>query len=88
MTLAQLINLRRATDNAIGVVESRERIPGPVNWADISCSQAAWVITDENLPYAEVRIEEAAPENPEFQEAVRAELRKAGWPDVRVVTEW
>jgi len=37
---------------------------------------------------AEVLIEEASPDATEFQEAIRAELERSGWPDVHVVTAW
>ena len=88
MTQDDLKRLRAATDDAIGAIESGERPNGPVNWADLSCVQAAWVVTDEGESYAEVQIEEAHPECSDFQKAVAAELEKLGWPGVRVVTEW
>jgi len=87
VTADLLVKLRQATDDAIGVVEAGER-RGPVNWADLSCRQAAWVTTDEGESYAEVKIEEASPDATEFQEAIRAELARSGWPNVEVVTEW
>ena len=89
MTQEQLRRLRGATDAAIGVIESRNEDAGePINWADLGCVQAAWVVTDDNHGYAEVLIEEAAPGCTAFQAAVAAELEKRGWPNVRVVTEW
>lgn len=88
MTREQLVALRRATDDAIGAIEIEWLRRGAINWADLSCRQAAWVTTDEGESYAEVLIEEADPEASEFRAAVRAELVKTGWPDVRVVTEW
>jgi hypothetical protein len=89
MSDEELIKLRAATDDAIGIVETSEpRVSSAVNWADLHCLQAAWVRTDTGEHYAEVTIEEAAPEAYEFQAAIAAELAKAGWPDVRVVTEW
>jgi len=76
VTTDLLVKLRRATDDAIGVVEAGEW-RGPVNWADLSCRQAAWVTTDEGDSYAEVTIEEASPGATEFQKAIRAELERA-----------
>jgi len=87
VTKEMLVKLRKATDNAIGVVETGER-RGLVNWADLSCRQAAWVSTDQGDSYAEVKIEEASPDASEFQEAIRAELERSGWPSIEVVTEW
>src|SRR5438132_12790164 len=55
MTQKQLVALRDATDRAIGAVEKKGR-KGSVNWADLSCKQAAWVVTDEGNAYAEVTI--------------------------------
>ena len=89
MTQQDLKKLRAATNDAIGVIETWDDRPRePVNWADLRCVQAAWVVTDEGESYAEVTIEEAAPECPQFQAAVARELEKLGWPGVRVVTEW
>lgn len=89
MTQEDLRRLRGATDAAISAIESRNEEAGePINWADLGCVQAAWVVTDDNQGYAEVLIEEAAPDCAAFQAAVAAELEKRGWPGVRVVTEW
>ena len=87
MTTEQLKQLRVDTNKAIDVlIESP--CGGPVNWYDLACRQAAWVTTDSGDSYAEVLIEEASPNAVEFPGRIREELRKAGWPDVRVVTEW
>lgn len=88
MTQEDLRRLRGATDAAISVIASQGRTFGAINWADLGCVQAAWVVTDDNQGYAEVLIEEAAPDCAAFQAAVAAELEKRGWLNVRVVTEW
>ena len=89
MIQEQLRKLRDATDAAIGVIETREDRPKEaINWADLGCVQAAWVITEQGESYAEVLIEEAAPDCSAFQAEVAAELNRRGWPGVRVVTEW
>lgn len=89
MTQDQLKLLRGLTDDAIGIVEcrgndSREAI----NWADLSCTQAEWILTDTGHTYAKVVIEEAAPECPVFHQDISDELSKLGWPDVTVETSW
>jgi hypothetical protein len=87
VTTEELVKLREATNRAIDEVQ-KQRTKGAVNWADLHCLQAAWVVTDEEESYAEVTIEEAAPEADEFQTAVMLELDKLGYPNVHVVTEW
>ncbi len=89
MTTETLLKLRGATNDVLALLHRRRnQFKGPVNWADLSCLQAAWVVTDDGESYAEVTIEEASPESTDFQEAIRAALERRGWPDVRVVTEW
>lgn len=89
MNREELKKLRQATDDAIGEVESQRLVHGEaINWADLSCMQAAWVETDDGEAYAEVKIEEAAPECPKFAAEIERILEKANYPGVRVVTEW
>lgn len=91
MNQSQLKQLRIATDNAIAIVAERKpRVAGAINWADLSCHQAALIITtDKGQTYVEVTIEEASPEAAgEFREAVAKELAKAGWLNISVLTEW
>jgi len=88
MTLAQLQELRAATDAAIGALPKSRAKYGAVNFGDLHCVQAAWVTTDSEEAYAEVEIEEADPAASDFQQAIATELAKAGWADVRVKTEW
>ena len=89
MTVDELNKLRSRTDDVIGFVESNSnRLSGAVNWGDLGCRQASWVVTDDGSEYAEVLIEEASPEAVEFRETVRRELARRGYPGVQVVTEW
>jgi tryptophanase len=88
MTQNKLLQLRQATDEVILEFKTGTRPDGPINWAALRCVQAAWVVTDQGETYAEVTIEEAAPECLWFRESVRAALKKRGWPAIRVVTEW
>lgn len=89
MNADDLKRLRNAANNAVErVYRRRDEIGGAVNWADLSCVEAAWVRTDRGDEHAEVLIEEAAPEAVELQRAVKAELAIDGWPDVSARTEW
>jgi hypothetical protein len=87
MTIDELKKLRAATDDVIGTI-SRDPPNWPVNWADLSCRQTSWIVTDDGAEYAEVLIEEASPEAFEFRETVRCELARRGYLGVQVVTEW
>ena len=89
MKRAKLAMLRIATNDAIALIQGYDvALFGAINWADLSCRQASLVVTDAGESYTEVLIEEAAPDATKFQQAVASELALAGWPDVRVVTEW
>ena len=88
MTIDELKKLRAATEDVIDTIIISDPPNWPVNWADLSCRQASWVVTDDGAEYAEVLIEEASPEAVEFRETVRCELARRGYPGVQVVTEW
>ena len=88
MTVYELKKLRAVADDAIRGVKRGFNSLTPVNWGDLSCRQAAWVVTDDGSAYAEVLIEEASPDATEFRETIRCELARRGYPGVQVVTEW
>jgi hypothetical protein len=88
MTPDDLARLRLDTDIAIERVRPKATKRGPVNWADLHCMEAAWVVTDDEQQFAQVTIEEASPEAADFQRLVKEELEMMGWPSVVVVTEW
>ena len=88
MTIDDLKKLRVVTNLVIGEVDCNDNHRGPVNWADLSCRQASWVVTDDGAEYAEVLIEEASPEAVEFRETIRYELARRGYPRVQVITGW
>lgn len=83
-----LVLLRAAANDIIGEIKRKKAIKGPINWADLSCVEASYVLTDDGSTHLEVLIEEADPSAIELRESVTAELSKAGWPGVVVVTEW
>jgi hypothetical protein len=69
------------------VHRNRRNIKGAINWADLSCADVEQVTSLEGDDCIRVIIEEAAPENPEFQEHVRIRMKRRGF-NVDVVTEW
>jgi len=95
MSTDDLKRLRQDTDKAIRSVERRRRAVTDlwfqgeaINWGDLSCREAALVLTDEGQSYIRVSIEEAAPDVTAFQAAIRKELAIIGWPNVIVETAW
>lgn len=46
------------------------------------------VLCDDGSEYDEVLIQEAAPEATSFQTLIMARLKKMGWQNVVVITEW
>lgn len=58
-----------------------------INWGDLGVVEVVWCRSLTRTWYC-VLIEEAAPDNWEFQKFVADELAAGGWPDVEVRTEW
>lgn len=63
-------------------------VPGAINWADLTCYTAIIGVDDEGSERMEVRITEAAPDNPDLQRAVQDGLKQFGYNDVDVITVW
>jgi len=59
-----------------------------VNWGDLACVRAEVCLDDGGNLGWRVRVEEAAPENAEFQADVSRGLEALGFPDVYVETAW
>jgi hypothetical protein len=85
--MSGLKRLCQATNEAIEKLQ-QAKIPGAINWADLSCVEASSVTTDEGETYLQVTIEEASPAETGLQAAVAKDLEERGWPGVLVVTEW
>lgn len=83
----RLQHLRRLTNDALDAAEAAG-IEDAVNWGDLSCVEAALVLTDEGRSYYRVMIEEASPDAYHLGVYVRNWLAKHGWTDVEVLTEW
>jgi len=65
-----------------------KRFDGAINWGDLGCVSAMWVMDDSGIEYASVLIEEASDSNYDFQLYVMENLVLRGFPDVEVRTEW
>ena len=83
----RLQHLRRLTNEALHAAEAAG-IADAVNWGDLSCVEAALVLTDEGSRYYWVIIEEAPPDAHNLVTYVEDWLAKRGWTDVVVLTEW
>lgn len=83
----RLQHLRRLANDALDAAEAAG-IEDAVNWGDLSCVEAALVLTDEGRSYYRVMIEEASPDAYKLGVYVRDWLAKRGWTDVEVLTEW
>ena len=88
MTDAEIKGLLTAVNEAIAqIVKNRSDVPGPVNWADLSCSDIlVSVLYPDRWPI--VVIEEASPTASEFQIAIAEALEHRGFPNIEVQTEW
>lgn len=81
--------LRELADKACGAAfDNREQIPGPVNWGDLGCSDARYILHEDGSSSHAVVIEEAAPDAYELQQFIAKELKRFGYKDIRVITEW
>ena len=61
---------------------------GAINWGDLHCVEAFVRIGSVRGMSGEVLIEEAAPDNYDFQVAVNEGLKARGFDNVEVRTEW
>jgi len=82
--------LMKATDKAIGMARDAKHtfINAPVNWRTLYCQDAQFCIHANGDESHVVIIEEADPDNHEFQSFISEELAHMGFPDVEVRTEW
>lgn len=86
-----LKRLKYATDS---VLQSARRLRNSslkdeaVNWADLFCSSAEYRVDDEGHEYYAVKVEEADPSASKLAQYVHAGLKKRGYVNVAVETEW
>jgi hypothetical protein len=87
--LKQLQILRDASNDAISeAFEKRQEISGAINWGDLCCVAAEFIVDQEGNQRVQVRIEEAAPDYGEFHEFIAKRLEENGFGNVTVLTEW
>jgi hypothetical protein len=87
-----LRRLRGAVGTALGRIESRNPLPkGPINWADLGCTEVSYCVNDSGVEYYTVTISECDPHATALEEAVRFELAKRKWIDLdklNIILEW
>lgn len=83
-----LLALRQKASDLCDAAASRDFVGAAINWADLKCYHAEWFQGDDGEAGYRIYIDEAAPDNSEFQDWIASELATAGWCDVDVVTEW
>jgi len=59
-----------------------------VNWADLSCTEAGFVVTDTGNEYYYVEIEEADPSAHNLRVFISNHLKERGFDTIEVRTEW
>lgn len=75
------------TNDVIGRLDAAA-IGGPVNWADLGCTDARLTIDDVGNSYWSVLVSEASPGAAELSRVLTTALVDAGYPHVSVETEW
>lgn len=87
----RLHELRTATGAALADAHKsslRGALAATVNWADLHCVDASFVVSLAEGKYYRVDIEEAAPDNEAFKIFIERWLDAAGFGLVVVYTEW
>jgi hypothetical protein len=84
---AELQVLAGRTEEAIKAAHERNFARSAINWGDLGVLETFRCESAERTWYCVV-IEEASPDNWEFQKFIAEELAKAGWDNVEVRTEW
>ena len=87
--IARLVRLKDATDLAIADARRRKmQFDDAVNWGDLGCIAAEYVLDSEGTESFRVVIAEAAPDAGEFRRFIEEALGQSGFPAVDVATEW
>jgi len=88
--LEQIRFLKRLRDEVDHILDNTDPsdIDGAINWADLGCVEASYVLNQEGHTYYSVLIEEADPHNTELQMHIHNEIGKLMDITVEVRTEW
>lgn len=86
--VAVLASLKTHTNEILAALDREEVSGDAINFGDLSCTEASFVITDTNDEYRQVLIEEASPDCRKLPALMRQKLADGGFGDVQVVTEW
>lgn len=81
---AKAIKIQGEVDTIIGEINQKE-VGGPVNWADLSCSDVSVSLMDGLWC---VTVEEASPDAIGLASHIHHELAHLGYKDVWVRCEW
>lgn len=68
--------------------KDKQNIDGSINWADLHCVEAKWVIDQDGEERAEVLIEEVSPYEVVLGDRVRENLKDRGYGFVDIHLEW
>lgn len=87
--LEHLERLKEVTNEILALAqEKKEEIDGAINWADLRCQTAAYVMNDAGEEWFEVIISEADPIQVKLREFVKKELEARGFYITFPVFEW
>ena len=85
-----LQKLRKDANEACNMAfDARETFKAePVNWADLGCTDAQYILHADGRESHAVIIEEASPEAWAFRLFIADELAIQGYKNIDVITEW
>lgn len=83
----RLARLKQATGDAIGQAAAGDFPNEAINWGDLHCQLARYVIDDTGAEYYQVVIEEASPSCYKFNGFIGEKLMPE-FGHVEVITEW
>ena len=86
-TVTYLKQLQSATESILRSAD-KQAIGGPVNWADLHCVSAEYILDNYDDERYEVVIEEASPDARELTDHVNEQLGLFGYKNVFARTEW
>lgn len=83
-----LQKLKKVTDEILDEAKARDDIKGAINWADLRCIEARYVMTDDGSEHFEVVISEADPHQHDLYVFVFTKLQKRRYYPTYPVFEW